>query len=104
MVSTNTGNSSNMTTQDITEKQTNKEYQLKMFILKRKFRKISVDLREHFELAAEPHQAEGRWLDEQLNSVKLRIFRVGTRRPTVSRREGQHLTQLKTFLKDKASE
>jgi hypothetical protein len=42
-------------------------------------------------LALETHVAEGQWLEEQVNMVKLPIFRVGTRRPTVSRTKGQHL-------------
>jgi hypothetical protein len=54
-------------------------------------------------LAAETHLAEGQWLKEQLNVVKLCMFRVGTRRPTVSRTEGQCLVSLKAFIKNSAS-
>jgi hypothetical protein len=36
-------------------------------------------------LAAETHLAEGQWLEEQQNVEKLRMFREGTRSPTVSR-------------------
>jgi hypothetical protein len=46
-----------------------------------------MDLQTAF--AADTHLAEGQWLKEQLNVVKLRMFRVGTRRPTVSRTEEQ---------------
>jgi hypothetical protein len=88
-VSTNTNNS-NKTTQDKTNKTTTKERkmdQLRLFTLKYDLLKISVDLQTSF--AVEIHLAEGQWLKEQLNVLKLRVFRVGTRMPTVSRREGQ---------------
>jgi hypothetical protein len=48
-------------------------------------------------LAADTHLPEGQWLKEQLNVVKLRMFRVGTRRPTSSRTEGQYLAPQKAF-------
>jgi hypothetical protein len=73
----------------------------RLFTLKREFLKISVNFQTA--LAAETHLAEGKWLEEQLNVVKLRMFRVGTRMPTVSRRDGQNLTPLKIFIKNKAS-
>jgi hypothetical protein len=38
-------------------------------------------------------------MDEQLNVVKLRMFRVGTRMPTVSTAEGQYLVPLTIFIK-----
>jgi hypothetical protein len=43
--------------------------------------------------AAEVHLAEGRFfLEEQiLNKSKSLMYRAGTRRPTVSKREGQNL-------------
>jgi hypothetical protein len=63
---------------------------------------ISVDLQTAF--AAETHLAEGQWLKEQLNVLKLRMFRVGTRMLTVFRTEGQYLVSLKTFIKTIASE
>jgi hypothetical protein len=69
--------------------------------LKHDLLKISVDLQTEF--AADTHLAEGQWLKEQLNVVKLRMFRVGTRMPTVSRTEGQCLVPLKTFIKNSAS-
>jgi hypothetical protein len=71
--------------------------QLRLFKLKHDLLKISIDLQTEF--AADTQLAEGQWLKEQLNVVKLRMFRVGTRMPTVSRREGQHLASLKTFIK-----
>jgi hypothetical protein len=76
--------------------------QLKLFIFTYEFLKISVDLQAG--LAAKAHLAEGQWLEEQLNVVKLRMIRVGTRMPIVHRTEGQYLAPLKTFIKNKASE
>jgi hypothetical protein len=72
-----------------------------LFTFKNEFLKISIALQTA--LAAETHLAEGQWLEEQLNMVKLSMFREGTRMPTVSRREGQHLAPLKAFIKNKAS-
>jgi hypothetical protein len=69
--------------------------QLRLFTLKNDLLKIPVDLQTAF--AAETHQAEGQCLKEQLNVVKLRMFRVGTRMLTVSRTEGQCLTPLETM-------
>jgi hypothetical protein len=96
---------SNKTTHDKTTKkrQQNKQKMehLRLFTLKYDLLKISVDLLTAF--AAETHLAEGQWLKEQLNVVKLRMFRVGTRMPTVSRTEGQCLVPLKTFIKNIAS-
>jgi hypothetical protein len=43
-------------------------------------------------LAAEAHLAEGQFLLEQtLNIEKSLMYRTGTRRPTVSKTEGQNL-------------
>jgi hypothetical protein len=98
-VSTNTNNS-NKTTQDKTTKQ-RKLDQLRLFKLRHDLLKISVDLQTAF--AAETHLAEGQWLKEQLKVVKLRMSRVGTRMPIVSRTEGQCLVPLKTFVKNNAS-
>jgi hypothetical protein len=78
-VSTNTNNSSK-TTQD-----KKKSDGLRIFIFKPDLLNISVDLQTAF--AADTHLAEGQWLKEQLNVVKLRMFRVGTRRPLISRTE-----------------
>jgi hypothetical protein len=75
--------------------------QLRLFKLQHDFLKISVDLQTAF--AADTQLAEGLWLTEQLNAVKLCTFRVGTRMPTVSRTEGQYLVPLNTFIKDNAS-
>jgi hypothetical protein len=72
-----------------TTKETTKQRkmdQLRLFKLKYDLLKISVDLQTAF--AAETHLTEGQWLKEQLNVVKLRMFRVGTRMPTVSGTEG----------------
>jgi hypothetical protein len=88
-VSKNTNNSTKKT-QEKTNKQTIKQRkmdQLRLSKLKHDLLKISVDLQTAF--AADTHLAEGQWLKEQLNLVKLRMFRVGTRMPTVSRAEGQ---------------
>jgi hypothetical protein len=63
--------------------------------------KISVHLQTAF--ATETHLAEGQWLKEQPNEVKLRMFRVGIRMQTVSGAEGQCLVPLKTFIKNNAS-
>jgi hypothetical protein len=45
---------------------------LMFFILKREFLEISVDLQTAF--SAETRPAEGQWLEEQVNVVKLRTF------------------------------
>jgi hypothetical protein len=66
-----------------------------LFKLKHDLLKISVDLQTAF--AADTHLAEGQWLKEQLNMVKLRMFRVGTGMPTISRTEGQYLVPQKTL-------
>jgi hypothetical protein len=71
-----------------------------LFTFKREFLKKSTDLQTVF--AAETHQAKGQWLEEQLNMVKLSMFRVGTLRPTASRPEGQHLAKITAFIKRRA--
>jgi hypothetical protein len=63
--------------------------------------KLSTNLQTEF--AARTHLAVGQWLEEQLNVEKFRMFRVGTRKPTASRTEGQNLMPLKTFIKNRAS-
>jgi hypothetical protein len=75
--------------------------QLGRITLKHDVLKISVELQAAF--APGTHLAEGQWLKEQLNVVKLRMFRVGTRMPTVSRTEGQYLVPIKIFIKNNAS-
>jgi hypothetical protein len=70
--------------------------QLRLFKIKYDLLNISLDLRAAF--AADTRLAERQWLKEQLNVVKLRMFRVGTRTPTVSRTEGQQLVPLTTFI------
>jgi hypothetical protein len=72
-----------------------------LFKLKYELLKISINLET--ELAAETHLAVGQWLKQQLNIEKCRIFRVGTRKPTASRTEGQNSAPLKTFIKNRAS-
>jgi hypothetical protein len=74
--------------------------QLRFSTLKDYLIQISIDLQTA--IAAETHLAEGQWLKERLNMVKLRMFRVGTRMPTVSRTEGQCLVPLKEFIKNGA--
>jgi hypothetical protein len=73
--------------------------QLRLFTFKYDLPKISVDLQTAF--AAETRLAEGQWLKEQLNVLKLLMFRVGTLMTTVSRTEGQCLVPLKAFIKNK---
>jgi hypothetical protein len=75
--------------------------QLRLFKLKHDLLKISLDLQTAF--AADRHLAAGQWLKEQLNMVKLRMFRVETRRPTVTKTEGQYLVPRKAFIKNSAS-
>jgi hypothetical protein len=50
-------------------------YNLKLFTLKHELLKISV--RSQTAFAAETCPAEGQWLEEQANMLKLRMFRVG---------------------------
>jgi hypothetical protein len=75
--------------------------QLRIFKLKHDLLKISADLQTAF--AADTHLAEGQWLKEQLNAVKLHMFRVGTRMQTVSRAAGHCLVPVETFIKNNAS-
>jgi hypothetical protein len=109
-------NSSNKTTQDKTNKKTTANEttnqrqmdQLRLFTLKYDLLKIPVDLQAAI--------AAGQWLKEQLKVMKLRMcrnvygreqryppnlrmFRLGTRMPPVSRTEGQCLVPLKTVIK-----
>jgi hypothetical protein len=58
--------------------------------------KISTNIQTEF--VARTHLAVGQWLEEQLNIETFRMFRVGTRKPTASRRERQDLAPLKTFI------
>jgi hypothetical protein len=51
--------------------------QLRLFTLKHELLKISVDLQTGF--TAGTHLAEGQWLEERVNLVKLRMFRAETR-------------------------
>jgi hypothetical protein len=72
-----------------------------LLTLKHEFLKISVGLQTEF--AVETHLAEGQWLGEQVKMLKLRMFRVGTQMPTISRTEEQYLVLLKIFVKNKAT-
>jgi hypothetical protein len=56
--------------------------QLRLFTLKHELLKISIKLQTSF--AADTYLAEGQWLMEQLNVLKLCMFRLGTRMPTIS--------------------
>jgi hypothetical protein len=51
------------------------------------------------EFSARMHLAVELWLEEQLNVERFQMFRVGTRKPTASRTEGQNLVSLKYLLK-----
>lgn len=51
--------------------------------------------------ATETHLAEGQRVAEQVSKVKVPMFREGTRKPTVSRTEGQLLVPLRTFINKK---
>jgi hypothetical protein len=86
--------SARIQTTTIRQQRTNKTKmdQLRLSKLKHDVLKISVDLQTAF--AADTHLAEGQWLKEQLNVVKLRMFGVGTRMPTVSRTDGKYLMSL----------
>jgi hypothetical protein len=70
-VSTNTY--SNKTTHDKTTTKQKMDH-LRLFTLKYDLLKVSVDLQIAF--AADTHLAEGQWLKEQLNVIKLPMFRV----------------------------
>jgi hypothetical protein len=67
----------------------------------RELLKVSARLRTSF--MAETHLTEGQWLKEQLTVVKLPMFRLGTRIPTVSRTKEQWLVPVKTFIRNRAS-
>jgi hypothetical protein len=101
-VSTNTNNS-DVTTKDKTKEttKTRKMNQFRFSALEQGFLKISVRLQTAF--SAETRLAGGQWLEAHVNMVTLRMFRIGTRMPTVSRTEGQHLAPLNTFIKKRSS-
>jgi hypothetical protein len=84
-----------------TRQEKNKNDQTRLLKLNYALLKISTNLQT--ECAAETRLAVGQWLEEQLNIDKFRMFRVGTRKPTASRTEGQNLAPLKTFIKNRAS-
>jgi hypothetical protein len=72
--STNTNTSSNNTRQDENTQKQRKSNKLRLSIFKPDFRIISVDIQTLF--AAETHRAKEPWLEEQMNMLKLLIFRV----------------------------
>jgi hypothetical protein len=100
IINTHRNNNRSRATQEQHNHKTKEINELKLFIFKHYFLKISVDLQTV--LAGETHQAAGQSLEEKVNVVKLRVFRAGTRIPAVSRTEGQHLAPLKTFIKNRA--
>jgi hypothetical protein len=63
-----------------------KRAQLILFIFKAQFLKIFVNLLTA--LAAETRLADGQWLEEQLNRIKLGMLPAGTRMPGASRTDG----------------
>jgi hypothetical protein len=75
----------------------NKSLQSRLLIFEREFLKKICTFTTVF--AAENYRAVGYLLKEQLNMLKLRLFRVGTRMPTASRAEWPHSLPLKTFYK-----
>jgi hypothetical protein len=62
---------------------------------------MSVSLQTAF--AFETHLIEGQWPEEQVNMLRSGMFRIGTRRPTLSRTEGQNLVPLEKFIENRAS-
>jgi hypothetical protein len=72
--------------------------QFRVSTRKKVFLKISVSL--HTTFAIESRLTEGQWLEEQVNVLKVRMFRVGTR-GRLFRGQGQHLMPLKAFIKNK---
>jgi hypothetical protein len=78
--------SARIQTTAIRQNRTKKLDQLRLFKLKYDLLQISGDLQTAF--SADTHLAEGQWLTEQLNVVKLSMFRVGTQIPTVFRTLG----------------
>jgi hypothetical protein len=102
-VSTNTNNSNKRTQDKTNNNKTRKQRKvdnLRLFKLKHDILEISIELQTA--LAVDTHLSEGQSLKEQLNVVKLRMFRVGTRKPTVSRTKGQYLVPQKAFIKNSA--
>jgi hypothetical protein len=70
-----------MRVRDKTNKKQEKQRKMNQFrllTLKQDFLKVSVSLQTAF--AVETHLAEGQWLEEQVNMLKLPMFRVGIRR------------------------
>jgi hypothetical protein len=72
-----------------------------LFIFIPEFLIISVYLQTAF--AAGTHRAEGQWLEDQQNMVKLCMFRLRALMPNIYKTHWQHMAPLQTFIKDKAS-
>jgi hypothetical protein len=97
-VHTNTNNNRNKITQDKTKSnkinnEMKKNWSVKLFTLKHELLTLRTAL------AVATRLVEGQWLEEQVNMLKLRIFRIGTRR--LFRGQGQHLAPLKIFVNNK---
>jgi hypothetical protein len=69
-----------------------KSLNFRLLILKQEF--LIVSARLHTEFAVELLLAERKLLEEQVNMLKLRVFRVGILRPIISRTERQNLVPL----------
>jgi hypothetical protein len=63
-------------------------------LLMRTFPALNTSTSLQTTLAADSHLAKGQFLLEEqtLNNAKSLIYRAGTRRPTISKTEGQNLT------------
>jgi hypothetical protein len=81
-------NNSNMTAENKANKEQQKRIKMNQFRLltfKQELLKLSVSLHTGFTVGT--HLTETQWLQEQVNMMKFWMFRVGTRRPAVSRTE-----------------
>jgi hypothetical protein len=96
-------NSSNETREDKIKLNKGKGI-FKFFIFKPAFLKIGLSVDLQTALTAGTRRAEGQWLQQQLNAVKLRVFRVGTGMQTVRCTVGQYVEPIKTSVEDAASE
>jgi hypothetical protein len=77
---------------------TTKSRQSGLLISKPAFLKIGLSVDLQTALAAGTRRAEGQWLQQQLNAVKLRVFRVGTGMQTVCCTVGQYVEPMKTSV------
>jgi hypothetical protein len=95
-----------MTAQDKRKKNNKKQIkinQLRVLRIEQEFLKIHICINLQTAFAVETHLAVRQWLEDQVNMLKLRTFRVETRRPTILRTEGQYLVPLKTLIQNKGS-